>query len=227
MLIQSWADRSYLYTQLSRAKGGIVAIDTETTGLHLYEGDVCRGVSLAWRERDTDEMRSAYIPVTHPEHECWLDQEFANHLGEYTLVYHHAAFDWASLNTVVKFDPRRHPFYDTLVGAWLENENIPSGLKDQGALWLGADSKDEQKALRKLFRQGRTWATVTAEEIEAYARKDTELTLALWERQRANGVGAAALDRELAFQHIIYDMNRTGVVVNEAALLDQDRKSVV
>ena len=42
-----------------------IAVDTETTGLRPYGGDVLRGISLAWEVDGT--LRSVYWPVSHPD----------------------------------------------------------------------------------------------------------------------------------------------------------------
>ncbi len=141
---------------------GPLAIDTETTGLNLYAGDVLRGVSLAWRT-DEGKITTRYLSFTHPggpnlgPHVLRrLCQELARQQERGVLhLYHNACFDWQVLREACSefILPRR--FWDTQTVAWLEDENLRHGLKEQGALWFGADAKAEQRALKEL-RKGRS-----------------------------------------------------------------------
>lgn len=148
--------------------GTPVAVDTETTGVHVYEGDVLRGVSLAFRtalddvEQVVGTLHSFYIPVGYPDP---LDN-----LGTYDvqtvftalmarepfLVLHHGKFDFAFLRQLptgrsgeVFFTvPSPERWWDTQKVAWLLDENMPKGLKAQAALHWGYDEKAEAEALK-------------------------------------------------------------------------------
>lgn len=137
--------------------GSDLAIDTETTGLDLYAGDVIRGVSVAYRTPD-GEMRSGYFGVSHPgggnmtarEKRALvraLDRTDARH------VYWNRNFDAASL-AQIGLMPRtgEDAWYDGSTAAWLQNENDPGKLKEQGQHWLGYDAGEEKRELAKLMK---------------------------------------------------------------------------
>lgn len=129
---------------------GDIAVDTETTGVDLYAGDVIRGVSVAWR--DGANLRSHYFPISHPD-TVNVDVEpllRALHDTPGRLVFHNAGFDWTSL-AQIGLAPRYENYYDTTVVAWLQNENDPSALKQQGQRWLGADANAEQTAMKAVM----------------------------------------------------------------------------
>lgn len=158
---------------------GPLAIDTETTGLNLYCGDVLRGVSLAWRDSVGGDLQTRYLSFTHPDspnlgqpalkHLC---RELRNHQERGGLhLYHNACFDWQVLREAAGTDfvlPRQ--FWDTQTVSWLEDENLSHRLKDQGAMWFGADAKAEQEALKAL-RRGRKVADIYKElrQTDAFA----------------------------------------------------------
>lgn len=86
-----------------------------------------------------------------------------------------------------------------------------------------AEAKEEAAALAEASKK--TWDTLTAEDLAPYAAKDAEITLRLTELQVGRwGSDAAPLNRELDFQHIIYEMIKTGITVSvdEARRQHQD-----
>lgn len=73
--------------------------------------------------------------------------------------------------------------------------------------------QEEAKALQAASR--RTWATLRATEIGPYAEQDANLTLRLYELQRVDEVNVTPdIDREMAFQGVIYRMIQTGIRVD-------------
>lgn len=140
-----------------RSRRGWVAIDTETTGLFPYQDDELRGISV------TFESRNYYFSVSHADERVARPalRQFFRSLYHHELVFHNATFDWAFLSKLnLGFLPRAG--WDTQIGAWLEDENLRHGLKEQAALWFGDDAKDEQTALKKLFK-GKTITECLAE----------------------------------------------------------------
>lgn len=234
-----------------------VGVDTETTGLHPYSGDVLRGISLAY-EID-GEMRTHYIPVTHPDSDNVDPGPVLQALARPGLmsVYHNGIFDWHFL---AQFPEFRRParYRDTQILSWLHQENGQHTLKGLGSMHFGIDAAEEQKALKALFRgrsqmdvykelraqeewkkrpakeakeaarviaaaTKKSWDTLTYDDIEAYARKDAELTLMLadvygvWVETQAE-MGREdvrpAIEREHEFQHTLFGMVRTGVRID-------------
>lgn len=169
MLVESGQDAHTLDMELrSVIRHGVpLAIDTETTGLHLYQGDVIRGISFAWRNAPDGPLHSAYLPISHPEsiNFAWVAETFIvpllnEHQG--LQVFHHAIFDWAALSQLHNYHVPTGRFYDTQVASWLIDENAQHGLKEQGALYFGEDAKEEKRALASLMK-GRTRAEVYRE----------------------------------------------------------------
>lgn len=206
-----------IYCLRAVASADVVAVDTETTGLHPYEDDYLTGISVSTREG------SWYWPVAHAPSDV-PNRDPGPLLAALTgkrQVWHHALFDWAMLakHGFVPSDD----FYDTQVASWLADENLPKGLKERAAFLWGEDAADEKRALRKLFHspkaggQGKTWATVTAEDIGAYAAKDTELTLRLYDHYG----DMPGLQRELDVQRVLDRMIATGIRVDPDAIARQ------
>lgn len=136
-----------------------VAIDTETTGTKLYTGDHIRGISLAYALYGGDPM-TWYVPISHPD----SDNVSALDAGRVGLalretaalpVFHNGpGFDWASLAEVGYTPPER--YWDTQIVAWLLDENITHSLKGLAAMLWGDDEKEEQNALKELFKGRRS-----------------------------------------------------------------------
>lgn len=132
-----------------------VAIDTETTGTRLYTGDAIRGISLAYALYGGKPV-SWYVPISHPD----SDNVTARDAGRLGLalrdtaalpVFHNGpGFDWRSLSEVGYMPPDR--FWDTQIVSWLQDENTTHALKGLGALIWGEDEKEEQLALKALFK---------------------------------------------------------------------------
>lgn len=129
----------------------VVAIDTETTGLALYTGDVLRGVSVAYRDK------SAYISVTHPD--SWnvpphlhraLSDALSTHLFALP-VFWNAKFDFHALELGLGW-PIPERYVDAQAIYWLLDENQPKSLKKAGARLFGTDADAEQRALKAMMR---------------------------------------------------------------------------
>lgn len=235
------------------------AIDTETTGFHLYTLDDIRGLSISYRDQDW------YVPISHPNSTNILPADLellaeaiAATDGSPTL--HNAIFDWASLGQVGIVLPSQD-YWDTQIVAWLLDENVTHALKGQATLIFGEDSKEEQAALKALMKgptlsevykelreegwpstaarleakeiaptRRKTWGTLTANDIAAYAMKDTRLTLRLREWQVSRLCEdfptnpRADVQREHDFQRLLYRMVQAGVKVNiERTVLNRER----
>ena len=257
MLIES--DEQYEDAVALLAGAEVVAVDTESTGLHMHQEDVIRGISVAFR-RVTGNIYSFYVPLSHPNSLNFEPRQLLAALKAVPLhIFHHAIFDWGAL-AQVGYERNRN-FYDTQVGNWLLDENLPTGLKPTAARLWGENEAEEQAHLKSLMKPPalslladelwsvallggvrltkkralemaresqeilhvpKTWATFTAEDIGVYAAKDTELTLRLYDYQfsrtsevaRPDVIYRPAMERELAFQWVLYDMIATGVRVD-------------
>lgn len=114
------------------------AVDIETDGTHPWRGDKVLGVAIAADDWTT------YVPMAHPDSANITREastELLQALSRVPLhVYHNALFDLSFL----EMDGMKLPeqLHDTMVFAWLANENQDLALKKL----TGAD--DEQKALK-------------------------------------------------------------------------------
>ena len=256
-LITTWSAYNEMCGALRKAD--VVAIDTESTGLHMHQEDVIRGISVAFR-RGTGNIYSFYVPLSHPNSQNFEPRQLLAALKAVPLhIFHHAIFDWGAL-AQVGYERNRN-FYDTQVGNWLLDENLPTGLKPTAARLWGENEAEEQAHLKALMKPPalslladelwsvallggvrltkkralemaresqeilhvpKTWATFTAEDIGVYAAKDTELTLRLYDYQlsrtsevaRPDVIYRPAMERELAFQWVLYGMIAAGVRVD-------------
>lgn len=108
----------------------IVAIDTETTGLDIFNIRVC-GLCLY-----TPNMPSVYIPVYHTDpyglidtrcvDENWLSLEFKQLIEDEDIktIYHNAKYDLKVLKHLWNIDiDKSNIYWDTMIGAYILNEN--------------------------------------------------------------------------------------------------------
>lgn len=218
-------------------RGVIVAVDTETTGLDVYQADEIRGVSLCWRT--FNKYHSFYIPVNYPSNpidKAQIQRIFrALKSRDPFYILHHGKFDFAFLRQLpVDTDgsvffgfPDADKWWDTKVVAWLMDENSKTGLKDQAAHHFGIESKAEQTEVKKLIKLRGGWGKLTPEDTAAYGAKDAELTYRLAEVQAdlissshptVFGNPGADIVREFDIQATLYRLEQTGILVDEAAL---------
>lgn len=132
-----------------------VAIDTETTGLHVYQDDRIQGMSLTYPAGSLGALQDWYISVHHDDSVNFPIDWVIEALNECAArqVFHHAEFDWA---VIQKECPHyvipAGRFWDTQTVDWLMDENLPHPLKDAAARAFGDEAKDRQKELKRTMR---------------------------------------------------------------------------
>lgn len=121
-------------------------------------------------------------------------------------------------------------------GDYYLQEDASAEQRAMKALFAGVPAKEILANIRPFIRKGKvgvarqwaqeraaatkkTWATLTGDDIAAYAAKDTDITLRLAEMQEAGEIGdpeewGPALDREHAVQGVVYRMVKRGVRVD-------------
>jgi len=232
-----------------------VAVDTETTGLRPFCGDVIRGLSVAFRTAGGD-LWSQYWPLSHPDSPNVDPGPVAEALRRCPAMWvtHNGKFDFKFLAQIGVPVPSR--WYDTKVVSFLLDENENHSLKPSAKrIWPAEDLDAEQRHLKELMqdetkgacykrlraelaaagvkepaaatrarveaerRRGKTWATLTYDDIKDYAALDAELTLRLWEWQTSSDEYQRiqpAVDRYLRFELLLHRMECAGVAVNRS-----------
>lgn len=228
MLIETEAQYKDMLRGISELGGSAMAIDTETTGLAMYAGDVITGIGVAYYQGGdpANPIESWYLPVNHAKGGARnrspqrLLRAIERHEGVH--VYHNAnGVDWAGLTHLGLRHLPAH-FHDTQVQAWLINENAHLGLKEQHSYYFDSDAGEEKRALKAVMKGGKTWADLTTDDIGAYADLDPRLTLELMDVQVGPwGSKNAALAREHRVQELLFKMIRTGIKVNSAKCEEQ------
>lgn len=172
----------YLETTLNN---GILAVDTETNGLDRIDGKVA-GICLY-----TPGEKGIYIPLGHVSY--MTNQPLKHNVTHETMrkfflacndagvkyVLHNAKFDMHILYWMVGV--KIVPYWDTLIGGYMLNENEPHGLK---ALWKKYCSEESEEVgkFSKLF-DGIEFNAVPPEVGYMYASFDPIMTYELYKFQ--------------------------------------------
>lgn len=126
-----------------------IVLDTETTGLDPWRGDVLRDIQIGIGDRIW------HLPMTRP-HSTNVERHRVRYLlyqfKGAPLVFFNAKFDLSMILADLDVDLSANPIWDTSTGAWLEDENHPSKkLKDRCAfLFPDAGATEEQAAMRRM-----------------------------------------------------------------------------
>lgn len=187
-------DRMELVTSEERLKqfdrkvvaNGIVALDTETNGLDRIDGKIA-GICLY-----TPYEKGIYIPVGHISYmtnmelqsnvsievvreliQSWVDNNIR-------FVLHNAKFDMHILYWMIGV--KIVPYWDTLIGGYLLNENEPHGLKALWQKYCTGESAEVGK-FSELFN-GIEFNKIPPDVGYMYAAFDPIMTFELYEFQR-------------------------------------------
>lgn len=187
-------DRMELVTSEERLKqfdrkvvaNGIVALDTETNGLDRIDGKIA-GICLY-----TPYEKGIYIPVGHVSYmtnmelqsniskevvrkliQSWVDNNIR-------FVLHNAKFDMHILYWMIGV--KIVPYWDTLIGGYLLNENEPHGLKVLWQKYCTGESAEVGK-FSELFN-GIEFNKIPPDVGYMYAAFDPIMTFELYEFQR-------------------------------------------
>ena len=187
-------DRMELVTTVERLKqfdrkvvaNGIVAIDTETNGLDRIDGKIA-GICLY-----TPYEKGIYIPLGHVSYmtnmslQSNVDKEVVRTLlqswvdNNIRFVLHNAKFDMHILYWMVGV--KIVPYWDTLIGGYLLNENEPHGLKVLWQKYCTGESAEVGK-FGELFN-GIEFNKIPPDVGYMYAAFDPIMTYELYDFQR-------------------------------------------
>lgn len=168
-------------------KNGVVAIDTETTGLDIFNIRIC-GLCLY-----TPGMPSVYIPIYHTDIFDNLDERCMNEevvrtkfkalMDTYKpkTIYHNAKYDLKVLQYI--WDIKDHNIYwDTMLGAYILNENEEKGLKPLHNRYI-MKGQGSDKDYGDYFGSKTTFNYIPLDVAVIYASNDTIKTYELYEFQ--------------------------------------------
>ena len=188
---------------------GIVAFDTETTGLDRDKEIV--GFSFAYNEE------AYYVPINHfylgvPNQ---IDEKIAikaiNKLFKNKIVGHNLKFD---LNLVYKYGVNKiTPFMDTMILAWIIDPDKKVGLDSLAKRYLD----HEMISFKDTVKKGENFSSVNIEDATKYAAEDAYITLKLYDKLMEE-LNWDILDEikkvEIPFIDVLIDMENRGINVD-------------
>ena len=169
---------------LQYEKGQPLAVDTETTGLKVWDNrDKVIGVSIA--AAIDGEPYSHYFPLAHPAGgnvaESTKELLFELLSDGRELIYANVQFDMAGLYWA-GCDVRWLPFYDILTMSMLTDENRLGlqtvNLDNCAKAWAGWEKITDDKFIESEKKSGNK--NITPEQMWDYAVRDAEATYAVW-----------------------------------------------
>ncbi len=211
---------------------GIIAVDTETNGLDRIDGKIA-GVCLY-----TPGQKGIYIPIRHESYMTGIElktnvavdfmkSQFERmNKSSVKYVLHNAKFDmhilWWMLGVKII------PYWDTLIGGYLLNENEPHGLKQLYKKYV--DNKDEDSkvaSFNSLFK-GIEFNKVPPDVAYMYASFDPIMTYELYQFQydfldshgkycKEKGLERVAYvfrNIEMPLIQVVFEMECTGVQID-------------
>ena len=220
-IVEVVRDNNRLNQYISTAiENGIIAIDTETTGLNPMQ-DIIIGLCLY-----TPNEKAIYVPL---KHKSYITNSYLANQIEYSfittqlerlkgvkVIMHNGKFDKRMIKH--NFNVDLGVYWDTLLCAKCLNNTEPAALK-----WQYADKIEEHKKeydFSKLFTV-EEYPLVPVETAALYAAIDAYATYKLYDWQRVEiekfiGVKNVFLNIEMPLIEVVSDMEDTGVAFDAA-----------
>lgn len=211
-------------------EASIIAVDTETDGLNISQGNRLIGFSTHCVIPDSDYAINFYFPFRHrfegkqinlftvsenlPVE--WLP-EFASVLNrdDVQLIFHHLKFDAQVFRADgLWIKPNIDNVEDTMVKAQLVDENISHRLEDLAATAFGEEVRKTQRDMKKLVAKVGGYHKTTPQQMGPYACQDAQLTHDLNPLLDASlkrqGI-SHLVRREVKFQEVMMEMEWEGI----------------
>lgn len=213
-----------------------VAVDTETTGLHVWTGDRPFVVSWCWNDGETGYVRWKVDPFTRNVQVDPKDVEFLKTFlcnEEYPKVFHNAPFDMNMLEAIgIQMKGEIH---DTMFALRvLENDLATYALKPVCEKLFDISDEDQQelkKQVQAARRKGKKLGYALADELEAdywlvddpkyvvsYATMDVIRTAKLWKllskMLKESPLDEAIYKKEIDLRTVVRRMEKRGVKVD-------------
>lgn len=204
-------------------KAGLVAVDTETTGLDVLTVDIV-GVSLAWKEKE-----GVFIPFNQqlPREKVlkllkpFLEDPKVEKGGQ------NSKYDWAVLKS-----HGIHPqgfCFDTMIESFLLDSSYRQNNLDAIALKYFDYRKIPTEALIGSGKKQITMDQVPLEAITQYAVEDVDFTLRAHElftpMLKKEGLEKLYREVELPLVMVLEDMERAGICVDSDLLKDLSKEA--
>ena len=204
------------------ASDGMLAFDTETTGLYVRageHGDTARTVQVSFRP-----WTKAYVFETNDR---WKEAISAFFEAAQGVIAHNLKFDLHAMETygvpILDLVDDEH-LHDTIWVARLHDERDDAKLKPLSTKYLSDDAADDQAALRRVMKKnGWGWDTVPVSYLVQYGGMDAILTGRLFDLLHPRiDYAYDAYRREQKLVGIVYRMERAGLLVDEELLAHVD-----
>lgn len=202
-----------------------VALDTETTGLHVFD-ERAKAIGISYANVSAkDTPRSGYLGFDHAVGDP-CPPELVDMLAYVLeqegrpLIIQNAQFDIQSLATV-GIDIKDQEFYDLPTMACLIDENMPAkGMDAIAKKFAPYVSKLTEDAW--LNNQKKTgWPLTTPERMYAYATNDAEVTFVSWlemiEHPEWRALPASVWEHKQETIRVLLEMRRRGVLLDQEA----------
>ena len=206
-------DLSDLRQSVLASKDPLVAVDTETTGFHWQNGDRAFGVALAWDNNCVFLRNSEYGA---DKIGLLLTDIFS--AKNLTYCLHNSEFDFHMMKETYQVDPPQ-AILDTLRVSHLYDSSMSHALKDWGAAVYGKAASFHEGVIdeyRKAYKI-RDYSHIPPEIMDSYAANDAVLTKSLAEvfTPIVERDYPRLLELEHRLVHVIYEMERVGLRVDE------------
>ena len=176
-------DEAYEFLQeVLESAQGVVAIDTETTGLYPRDGYVL-GISISYKPNHGRYISCDCLSETNSE----LLQQICK---QFIVVFHNMKFDYKMLNYHLDLEFDRSKVHDTMVMHYALDENDGHGLKELALKYTDYGDYDAKldEFKREYCRQhgvlneNFTYDLIPFDIISEYASIDTAVTLELFNK---------------------------------------------